>query len=117
MAGWRRNDFGQIDIADEIAASPNTVASFAGSWHKVSREPGEEDPKASGSFPGLGGNLVIGIDSGDDQNIAILTAGDILGWGDNASGQLDLPDDLPEVEAVAAGLDYTQQTEPLPQSR
>jgi hypothetical protein len=85
-----------LNVPPEIAADLGGVAGSAG--------------VASGAEPAGGdipdGALVTLLDSGNNHIIAVI-AGRLLSWGDNSFGQRNLPEDVREVNTIAAGGAHT----------
>lgn len=50
---------------------------------------------------------VISVSAGHSHRLAALSDGRVIAWGNNASGQCDVPYDLKNVKAAAAGSDYS----------
>jgi hypothetical protein len=115
VAGWGNNEFGQLNIP---AGLTDVTAISAGLTHNLAL-------KSDGTVVGWGTDLlgtgaetppvgltgVTAISAGGTvifgtvpaHSLALKSDGTVVGWGNNQVAQLEIPADLNDVVAVAAG--------------
>lgn len=107
---WGENDWGQLGVGSSGGLDSCHAAFAQASGYQV--------PCSTTPVPVKGLAGVTAIASGDQHNLALLSNGTIMAWGDNEYGQLgngttqgsDLPvavSGLSGVKAIAAGQNYS----------
>jgi len=86
VAAWGDNTYGQTSIPDSLM--PYITYYWWGGSYQA---------------PNLSWVPVQAIAAGRNHNLALLTNGIVVAWGDNSFGQASPPSDLANVVAVAAG--------------
>jgi hypothetical protein len=107
VVGWGKNDLGQIAIPVGLA---NVVAIAASAYNSFALKDDGSVVAWGADFPNLKNGVpdpkitkIKALAAGDAHVLAITTDDKVIGWGDNSFGQLNIPFDLTNVKAVAAG--------------
>jgi hypothetical protein len=115
VVAWGNNCCGQTTVP---AGLNGVVAVSAGSYYNLAlRVDSTVVSWGSQTIVPIGLSNVVRIVAGTDSSFAVKADGSVVGWGMNDQGQTDIPSDLNNVIALAAGAYHVLALTGPPSSR
>lgn len=100
------DDNGSVNTLDFLYGDENNINCFSVENGYISIK---EDLTVNSWGDGIPENLPVltQVASNSNHSLGITESGDLIGWGKNNNGELDIPDDLSNVRAVTVGSTYS----------
>ena len=106
VVAWGNNKYGKTNVPPDLT----DAVAIAGGWSTSLALKANGTvvawgyPPAVGALPpGLSNVIAIAGDCSSDQSLALRRDGTVVAWGSNGSGQTNVPPDLTNAVAIAAG--------------